>query len=225
MDVTSEDDVQQGVKKIIEESGQIDILLSNAGYGLYGPVEDIDMEQIRYQYEVNVFGAMRVVRAVLPQMRLRRSGRIIITTSLVAHMSTMGLGWYASTKHALKALGTALRQELKHLNIDVVMIEPGAVKTEFGSVALDTLQQVKISDDYRQKMQAFRKYVEHMYEKSPDAESTAECMLRAITDKRPKTVYRTTRDARFFPLLLGILPDRMIDFLVSFSMKAGKRGK
>ena len=132
MDVTSDKDVVAGVKKVIKSEGQIDLLVANAGFGNFSSVEETSSEQVRAIYEVNFFGVERCIRAVLPQMRKQGSGRILITTSVVAHVSLVGLGFYAGTKHALKAVANALRQEVRHLGIKVSTIEPGTSKTGFG---------------------------------------------------------------------------------------------
>ena len=118
MDVTSDGDVNSVVDKIIQEQGRIDVLLNNAGYGSYSTVENIPMEELKYQFEVNVFGQGRLIKAVLPYMRSQKSGRIINMSSMVGIVSTPLLGWYAASKHATEAMSDALRLELKGTGID-----------------------------------------------------------------------------------------------------------
>jgi NAD(P)-dependent dehydrogenase (short-subunit alcohol dehydrogenase family) len=219
MDVASSREVNAGVGRIIRDEGRIDALLSNAGYGTYGMIESVPMEEILHQYEVNLFSMARVLKAVLPHMRRRRSGRIVLTSSLVSHISTLGLGWYASTKHALRAMGVALRQEVKEFGIDVVMIEPGAVKTGFDAVALGTLRRVKHPGDYREYARGFDRFLSDAYRRSPGPEGTADCMVKALTAAKPKTVYKTTIDAKVIPGALTLITDRLLDRLVLSSIK------
>ena len=218
MDVSSQEQIDSGISHIIEKEGKIDVLLSNAGYGSYGMIENIDLEEIKYQYEVNVFGTARLLKAILPNMRKRKSGRIILTTSLVSNISMMGIGWYASTKHALRAVGVALRQEVKDLGIDVVMIEPGGVKTEFADVALDAIDKVNHPSDYSEKVESFKKYIREFNQKSPNAESTVECMYKAITNDKPQPIYRTTLDAKVLPKVKSILGEKLYDRIVKSQM-------
>lgn len=224
MDVTSDSDVEEGVNKIIADEGQIDALLANAGYGSYSMVESISLEELKYQYEVNVFGNARLLKHILPYMRAQKQGRIVLTSSMVSNISTVGAGWYASTKHAIRAMGTALRQEVKGFGIDVVMIEPGVVKTEFDSVALDTLKKINHPEDYSRQVTAFHNWIEDLYSKSPGPEGTANCMFKALTAKRPKFIYRTTSDSKLFPMVQTLISGRSYDKLIlSLIKKAGKK--
>ncbi|OHD71181.1 MAG: hypothetical protein A2W19_16475 [Spirochaetes bacterium RBG_16_49_21] len=224
MDVASSKEVNAGVGRIIREQGRIDALLSNAGYGTYGMIESVPLEEILHQYEVNVFGMARVLKAVLPRMRKQRSGRIVLTASMVSRISTLGLGWYASTKHAVRAMGIALRQEVKELGIDVVMIEPGAVKTGFDAVALGMLRRVKHPGDYKKYAKGFGRLLSDAYRRSPGPESTADCMVKAITAAKPKTVYKTTIDAKVIPRVLALITDKLFDrFVLSSVKKAAKK--
>lgn len=213
MAVTNNATVLSGVKQMVKEQNRIDILLNNAGYGSYGMIETVTIEELQYQYDVNVFGMARVLQAVLPYMRKQRSGRVIMTSSVVSQISSAGLGWYASTKHALNAMSVALRQEVKGLGIDVVMIEPGIVKTGFGNIAMATLDKTSTPADYQELLAGFRKYMEKGYENAPDPRSTVAAMVEAVTDDKPKTLYRTTMDARLYPVAKAITGDRIFDYL------------
>ena len=222
MDVTNSEEVNSCIETIIQEQGQINALLSNAGYGSYGTIEDVTVDEIQYQYNVNVFGMARVIQAVLPHMRKQRSGRIVMTNSMVSHMSMAGLGWYASTKHALYAVGTALRQEVSDLGIEVVMIEPGVVKTGFDSIALGTMRGLNVSEDYREKMQGFDQYITKSYKVGPGPESTIRDMVNALTSKNPKSVYKTTSDSKMLPAVMNLIPDKMLDSMIGLMMKPSK---
>ncbi|MFO7667811.1 MAG: oxidoreductase [Desulfobacterales bacterium] len=211
MDVTDTASVDAGVNQMIDEQKHIDVLFNNAGYGSYGTIESIPLEEIQYQYDVNVFGMARVIKAVLPHMRKRRCGLIINTASVVGHVSTPVMGWYASTKHAVEGMSDALRSEVKHLGVDVVMIEPGAVKTEFDEVAFANLDKVDHPDDYKDLVAAFKRYAKGLYAKCPGPESTADAVLKAIKAKRPKARYATTIDAKVLPKLKRLLGARLFD--------------
>ncbi|MFD4506570.1 oxidoreductase, partial [Streptomyces sp. NPDC058457] len=140
MDVTSDDSMQAGVARIVAETGRIDVLVNNAGYGSYGAIEDVPLSEGRYQFEVNVFGAMRLAQLALPHMRARKSGTIINVTSMGGKIHTPLGGWYHGTKFALEALSDCLRLETKPFGIDVVIIEPGGIATEWGTIAADGLR-------------------------------------------------------------------------------------
>jgi len=224
MDVTKDEDVENGVVQIIAEQGRIDALLANAGYGTYGMVESVPLDEIKYQYEVNVFGVARTVKAVLPQMRKQRSGNIAVTASVVSNMSMMALGWYASTKHALKAVVNALRQEVQGLGIHVSSIEPGVVRTGFEDVAYQSMDRLELPDEYKEKMSGFKKYFRGMYKRAPGPQSTVKCMVDAVTSDKPKAFYRTTADAKVMPALMNMLPRRISDgFVLGQVKKAGQQ--
>jgi NADP-dependent 3-hydroxy acid dehydrogenase YdfG len=214
MDVTDNATVVAGVEQIIQEQGKIDVLLNNAGYGSYGLIETVPIEEVQHQYEVNVFGMARVLQAVLPHMRKQRSGRVVITASITSHVSIMGLGWYASTKHALHAMTVALRQEVRDLGIEVVMIEPGGVKTGFSEVAFPTIDGITPPEDYRELHDGFRKFMRNSYAAAPGPESTANDMVEAITADKPHLVYKTTTDSKVGPFIVGMVPDRAFDSMV-----------
>lgn len=226
MDVTSDDDVNIGVAQIISEQGKLDAFLGNAGYGSYGMLESVPMEEIKYQYEVNVFGNARVLKAVLPQMRKQKSGRIVFTTSLVSRISMLGLGWYSSTKHAVKAMAIALRQEVKDLGIQVVLIEPGVVKTEFDTIALDTLRKIDHPSEYKTLVDGFDQYMIDSYSNCPSPEGTAKCMFKAITAKKPKAVYKTTLDSKLLPLVNAHVSSSIFDkMMLTIIKKSAKKVK
>ena len=146
-------------------------------------------------------------------MRAQKSGRVIITESIVSHISTLGLGWYASTKHALRGMSIALRQEVRDLGIEVVAIEPGTVATGFADVAFETLKAVDHPADYQQLADGFYNYMVDSYSSAPGPESTADAMVEALTADSPHSVYKTTTDAKIGPKIAGIVPDKAYDAL------------
>jgi len=224
MDVTSDEEVNAGVEQIIQEQGRIDALLSNAGCAIYGTIECIPIEDIQYEYNVNVFGAARVLKAVLPHMRKQRSGRVVLTSSGLSNVSMLGLGWYASSKHALKGMGTALRQELKDLGIEVVMVEPSIANTEFNTLGLETLHKVDHPLEYQEHVYNFEKYINQLTSSSAGPKDTADYLFKALTAKNPKQVYRTTMIGKMSAKLLSIVPESLVDrIFISEMRKAGKK--
>ena len=131
LDVTNADDVKTSVAKAVEEFGTIDILVNNAGYGLGGGIEEPSEEQIQKQYDTNLFGVIRMMRAVLPLMRKQKSGHILNVSSVVGFKAFASSGYYSSTKFAMESLSEALSQEVAHLGISVTLVEPGGFRTDF----------------------------------------------------------------------------------------------
>src|SRR6185295_5356194 len=131
LDVDKPASVQKAVSTLLKKVGRIDLLINNAGWGAFGGLDEFSDEEIKAQYETNVFGLMRVTRAVLPTMRAQRSGRILHIGSLAGKMTFAGIGLYCSSKHAVEALTEGLRLELRPFNIQVAVVEPGSIKTPF----------------------------------------------------------------------------------------------
>ncbi len=135
LDVTSEADLERVVQTILEEQGRIDVLVNNAGFGLYAAAEDVPLDDARYQLEVNLFGPARLIQLVLPHMREQRAGTIVNVSSMGGEI-TFPLGaWYHASKHALEAYSDALRQEVKGFGIHVVLVQPGIIRTSSAASA------------------------------------------------------------------------------------------
>ena len=132
LDITKEEDILNTLETIKESHQGVDVLINNAGYGLYGAMEDTSLEDARYQFEVNLFGLARLTQLVLPHMRKQNFGRIINTSSVGGKIYTPLGSWYHATKHALEGWSDCLRLEVAPFGIDVIIIEPGAIITEFG---------------------------------------------------------------------------------------------
>ena len=221
MDVTNDEQVKAGVQRVIDEQGRIDVLINNAGYGSYATIENIDIDELKYQYDVNVFGYARLQQAVLPYMRKQRSGRIINISSVVGEVSTPILGWYASTKHAVEGMTDALRQEVKQFNIDVIKIQPGAVNTSFDEVAFEKLINSNVPEDYKEMSDDFETYSRDMYTKVEGPEGTADCIVNAVETKKSKTEYRSTSDAKLLMWIDDHLSEKRFDKLMGNQMKKG----
>ena len=222
MDVTSEEDVKAGVDKIIKEYGRIDVLFNNAGYGNFGVIEDIPMKDVEYQFDVNVMGVIRAIKAVLPYMRRQKSGRIINTSSVVGRVSMPCGGFYSATKYAVEAISDALRVETKGFGIKVSIIEPGPVKTGFEKVVFDKLDSVDISDDYKPIQESFNNVFRKMYADAPGTESTVRAVINAIEAKRPKIRYKTTPSSGLLIFLKSITCARFFDWCMERTLSAGK---
>ena len=219
LDVTDAKAVQTAVEKVIKAEGSIDLMVANAGYGTFTSVEETTPEQVRAIFEVNFFGVENCVRAVLPQMRKQKSGRILMTTSVVAHVSLVGLGWYSATKHAVKAMSNALRQEVKHLGIKVSTIEPGTSKTGFGAVAFGLLKDSRGISEYDGVMRGLDKWLGGLYRISPGPDKVVNKMYRAATSKRPRPAYPASWDVRVLKTVFYVLPRSCVDGFVLWLAK------
>jgi len=167
MDVTKNEEVQAGVDKIIAEQGRIDVLLNNAGYGLFAPIEEVTIEDAWKQFDVNMFGYARTVKAVLPHMREQNQGRIINLTSMGGKIYTPLGGWYHATKHAIEGWSDCLRMEVRKFNIDVVVLEPGVIKTNFYNVSGEITNKYVEGTAYGHMMDALA---------NPDADSMGDLL-------------------------------------------------
>ena len=150
LDITNEQSVTQVVQELIEREGRIDVLINNAGYGYFGAIEDVPISDAKHQFEVNIFGLARITQEVLPYMRAQKSGRIVNLASVAGHVTLAFGAWYNATKYALEAFSDALRMEVKPFGIDVVIIEPGAIRTDWGIIAADHLRDVSKGGAYEQ---------------------------------------------------------------------------
>ncbi|MFC8362965.1 oxidoreductase [Streptomyces griseorubiginosus] len=217
MDVTDDASMQAGIEKIVTETGRIDVLVNNAGYGSYGALEDVPLEEARYQFEVNVFGAIRLTQLALPHMRARRSGTVVNVTSIGGKIHTPLGGWYHGTKFALEALSDCLRVEAKPFGIDVVVIEPGGIATEWGGIAADKLEKSSTDGAYATQAGAVASSLrsEANAKRNSPPSVIADTIGRAVTARRPRTRYAKGFGARPLITLRRILPDRAFDAAIS----------
>jgi NAD(P)-dependent dehydrogenase (short-subunit alcohol dehydrogenase family) len=210
MDVTDDTSMRDGVEKIIADNGRLDVLVNNAGYGSYGAVEDVPLQEAREQFEVNVFGAARLTQLVLPHMRAQRSGTIVNITSMGGRMYTPLGGWYHATKFALEALSDCLRMELKPFGIDVVVIEPGGVKSEWGGIAAQKVRAVSGTGPYAPQGNAVAESLSSEANErrmsSPDL--IAKTIVKSVRARRPKTRYAVGFGAKPMIFLHNTLPNR-----------------
>ena len=222
MDVTDEQSMQQGVQSVRSCEGRIDVLINNAGYGFFGAVENVSMDDARNQIEVNVFGLARLCQLVLPAMRAQHSGRIINTSS-VAGKSVLYYGaWYHVSKYAVEAFSDALRMEVKPFGIDVVIIEPGAIKTDWGIIAADHLAETSQGTAYAETGKMMADNLRNMYQSSSlsDPSVVRKAICRAVNARRPCTRYRIGRLSGAIVFFHWLLPTRCWD---AFLRLMGKR--
>jgi NAD(P)-dependent dehydrogenase (short-subunit alcohol dehydrogenase family) len=211
MDVTDNDSMEQGVNQILENDNRIDVLVNNAGYGSYGALEDVPLSEARYQFEVNIFGLARLIQLVLPGMRGRRSGRIINISSIGGRFGEPHGGWYHATKFALEGLSDSLRMELKEFNIDVVVIQPGAIKTEWSEIARKKLLETSGKSAYAILARKHAGLLAKADKMGSNPDVIARITLKAVRSRKPKTRYAAGAGAGTALFLGRILSDRMFD--------------
>jgi len=220
LDVTDEGSMHTAVAAVEEAEGAVGALVNNAGYSQSGAIEDVPMEQVRKQFETNVFGLIRMCQLVLPGMRKRGDGRIVNVSSMGGRLVFPGGGIYHATKHAVEALSDALRFEVRGFGVGVSIIEPGLIKTEFGHAAVGSMEGT-IADDgaYGRFNREVAAKTAGAYEGSmsrmaapPDA--VARVIQRAIESRRPRPRYVVTVGARAMLLTRRLLPDRGWDAMM-----------
>ena len=213
MDVTDEESMQEGVRTVIQSEGRIDVLVNNAGYGFFGAIETVPMEDARRQLEVNVFGLARLTQLVLPHMRKQGSGRIINTSSIAGKMVFYMGGWYNVTKYSVEAFSDALRMEMKPFGIDVVMIEPGAIKTDWGIIAAKHLKESSAGSAYETVGTQWADNMDWFYKtnllSSPQVITKA--ISQAVNSRHPKARYCRGRFSIIGRLAHALMPARWWD--------------
>ena len=216
LDVCDESSMRAAVAQVESAAGAVGVLVNNAGYGSEGPVEEVPMEEVRRQFETNVFGLLRLTQLCLPGMRRQRWGKVVNLSSMGGRMTLPGGGVYHATKYAVEALSDAMRFEVGGFGVDVVVVEPGAIRTEFGNTAIARVDALGGSGDYAAFRDALKTNIRDAYEGRMAAlaagpEAVAAVIARAIEARRPRTRYVITAGAR---VLLGLrrwLPDRAFD--------------
>ena len=216
MDVTDDASMTAGVNRILEETGRIDVLVNNAGYGSYGAIEDVPIDEARRQFEVNVFGLGRLTQLVTPHMRTQGSGTIINISSMGGKLTTPLGGWYHATKYAVEALSDALRMELRPFGIDVVVVEPGAIRTAWWPIAADHLEATAEGSAYADQIRAVAGAMRsESYQRrySPPA-VIARTIGKIVTARHPRTRYAVGFMAKPLIAARRVLPDRAFDQLI-----------
>ena len=217
LDVTDEASMQAAVSAVEEAEGAVGALVNNAGYSQSGAVESVNLDDVRAQFETNVFGVIRMSQLVLPGMRRQRWGRIVNVGSMGGKLTFPGGGIYHATKHAVEAISDAMRFEVKGFGVDVALIEPGLIKTDFAAAAVGALHSGTFDDGpYREFNQAVAVSTVGAYE-GPMAklgggpDTVAKAIEKAITSTRPRARYPVTPSARLIMGQRALLSDRMWD--------------
>lgn len=211
MDVTKDESMVAGIDQIMKAEGRIDILVNNAGFGSYGAIEDVAMEDARYQLEVNVIGAMRMTQLVLPAMRKNNFGKIVNVSSIGGKIATPFGGWYHASKFALEGLSDSLRNEVRSFGIDVILIEPGGIKSEWGGIAFDSMVKTSGQGAYKEMVAKMAKAFTDTLEKNPEAIVIGKLIKKAIEASKPKARYSAGYMAKPVLFLRKVLSDGLMD--------------
>jgi NAD(P)-dependent dehydrogenase (short-subunit alcohol dehydrogenase family) len=219
LDVSDEVSIQAAVDTVAEAEGAVGVLINNAGYSQSGAVETVPIEQARKQFETNVFGLMRCSQLVLPGMRAQGWGKLVNISSMGGRLTFPGGGLYHATKYAVEAISDALRFELRGFGVDVIVIEPGLIITNFGEVASASVQDAGDGGAYRDFNRKVAELTEGAY-KGPMAklgagpEAVAKAIERALTARRPRARYPVTASARLMMGQRRLMPDRLWDMVM-----------
>ncbi len=216
MDITKEEDIKAVVETITHAHGGVDILINNAGFGMYGAMEDTTLDDARYQFEVNLFGLARLTQAVLPHMRAQGFGKIVNLSSMGGKVYFPLGTWYHATKHALEGWSDALRLEVAPFGIDVIIIEPGAIKTEFGDVMITPMMERSGDTAYADLAERMAAASRDSYEKGQSSPPSliAHTIAKALKARRPRTRYAAGTWAKPLMAARKWLGDRVFDRLV-----------
>ena len=217
MDVCDDGSVRSAVASVHQKAGAIDVLINNAGFVQVGAVEDLGMEDWRRQFEINFFGVIRVTQAVLPRMRERRKGRILMMSSISGFVTPPTQGAYSASKHAIEALSNALRHELYPFGIHTILIQPGYIMTNIQSTAMALAQPHQEEFKNGPYARIYASYLENAASTRAQSKTTPEdcarIMLKAIESPRPKPRYGVTPLATFAKIAKWLLTDTAADRL------------
>ncbi len=218
MDISKDQDIIRVVETIRAEQGGVDILINNAGFGTQGSVEETTLDDARYQFDVNLFGLARLTQLVLPYMRENRFGKIVNITSIGGKIYAPLGAWYIASKHALEGWSDCLRVEVKEFGIDVVVIEPGAIATEFDDVYVGPMLERSGHGPYRNialGMAEFSRKNHNRPNGSSPPSLIAKTILNSLSAKRPKTRYAAGKLARPMLFVRKWFGDRTFDRLIN----------
>lgn len=217
MDVTDEESMSSGIERILGEAGRIDVLVNNAGYGSYGAVEDVPIDEARRQFEVNIFGLARLTQLVTPVMRHNGGGRIINISSIGAVIYEPFGAWYHATKFAVEGFSDSLRVELKPFGIDVVIVRPAGIVTEWNTIARDGLRDSSRGGAYEQLADSAVRRLASVDNKlmSSGPKAVAKTIVKAATASHPRSRYASGKGARIVPAVRRLLPDRAFDAVLA----------
>ena len=194
LDLTSDASIKKAFDQVATEAGGVDVLVNNAGYGLYGSVEEVPLDQARRQFEVNLFGLGALTQLVIPHMREQRSGKIVNISSIGGVAASPYGGWYHATKFAVEGFSSSLRQELNPFGVDVVIVRPGGVNTEWRTPAGDSLKKYSYEGPYQKAVRpALTKFMSDEFTKMlADPQNVADVIGKVVTTDHPKAIYNGT---------------------------------
>lgn len=217
MDITNDRTMTEGINRLIEEQGRIDVLVNNAGYGSFGAIEDVSLDEARRQFEVNLFGLARLTQLVLPFMRNQRSGAIVNISSIGGKIYFPLGGWYHATKHALEGFSDCLRFETKPFGIKVIIIEPGMIRTEWDDVVGENLLQASGKGAYSMMAKQVSKAMRDQYQRDriSDPQVIAMTISEALKEKDPKTRYSAGYRAKSLLFFRKHFSDERFDRLLT----------
>ncbi|RLL65515.1 oxidoreductase [Ochrobactrum soli] len=220
IDVSKDEEIVAGVETILAQTGGVDVLVNNAGFGLYGPVEEIPLDEARYQFEVNMFGAARLTQLLLPAMREKKAGTIVNITSMGGKIYTVLGAWYHATKHALEGWSDSLRLEVEPFGIRVVIIEPGLIETGFGDAGQQGIAERSKNGPYEKIANGVVKSMQSSYghNRGTNPDVIAETVSKAIASSRPKTRYLVGAYAKPMIWIRKWLGDRIFDRMIKSQM-------
>jgi NAD(P)-dependent dehydrogenase (short-subunit alcohol dehydrogenase family) len=218
MDVTDERSMREGVHALLAAEGRIDALVNNAGYGSYGAIEDVPIDEVRHQFEVNVFGAARLAQLVLPSMRKARSGTIVNISSVGGRIWMPIGGWYHATKHALEVLSDVLRVETRPFGVNVVVVQPGAIQTEWAGISADSLDRTSPGSAYHAAIAPMARALRN-FGKAVSPDVVAAVVSQALNDPRPRRRYAAPAHVHAVIFLHWLLPDSLFERLLKAALK------
>ena len=221
MDISNDSEVQAAVRTIEAGHGGVDILINNAGFGMFGAMEDTSIAEALYQFEVNLFGMARLTQLLLPAMRAKRKGTIVNISSMGGKIYTPLGSWYHATKHAVEGWSDCLRLELAQFGIDVVIIEPGVINTEFGDVLMDPMLKRSGSGPYAATAKSVANATKTSYQSggASDPQVITDLVVKAVRARRPKTRYVAGKYARPMMFIRKWFGDRTFDKIVMSQVK------
>lgn len=232
LDVTDEGSMATAVQTIEAEHGSVAALVNNAGYSQSGAVEAVPLGRARAQFETNVFGPVRLTQLVLPGMRRARRGRVVNVSSMGGRLVFPGGGFYHATKYALEAISDALRFEVRGFGVDVVLVEPGLIRTSFSEAALAAMGPSEAeTGPYATFHEAVARATKEAYEKGPlarlggEPDDVAKVIERALSVRRPKTRYTVTPSAKLLLAQRALLSDRAWDAMMRSSFPTPGEGR
>lgn len=233
LDVTDEGSMATAVRAIEAEHGSVAALVNNAGYSQSGAVEAVPLGRARAQFETNVFGPVRLTQLVLPGMRRARRGRVVNVSSMGGRLVFPGGGFYHATKYALEAISDALRFEVRGFGVDVVLVEPGLIRTSFSEAALAAMGPAGGAEagPYAAFHEAVARATKEAYEKGPlarlggEPDDVAKVIERALSARRPKTRYTVTPSAKLLLAQRALLSDRAWDAMMRSSFPTPGEGR